>query len=489
MARQQQLWRIVTLALVVVFVMGGVVLSPGIGNQSGALTPGTPTIPAAVFPDVPPGGTPITADYTYFHSSGLFSLPHLVGWDPAPSGEGQGAETRIEPVGTPGTPGSSQVSLAGVTFINGQALSVVHAYVEKDPARAAQSFDQMSQYYTPDILRGAWSNFTGGWKELNRHAEGDALVINFELYLDNSTYLARQISRFDQGWLMILRLVVPNNNPLLLDQLQQAVMPGYRLWPQALTTPLSWNAITDYAAGYMIRYPPDWRVVDGSPNRPYTVAGMLGPDAITLTTRAEPGKAVKTEDEARAWIKANWPNATVQTVKAETRADVSGFSVSYISPDADGNKRCAVVVLLNGANGTLYIANEQSSARDQNLLDETNQAISPDLARVRGTFTVIPVNQLVPTLTPSPTPIPSETPTSAVSETPIPERPSPTPMNPSDVSTAASTALATAASTTAATLPATALATAVGTASATLPATLPATAAPVASQAATGETR
>jgi hypothetical protein len=468
MVRQQQLWRILTLVLVVVFVLGGLALAPGISNPSNTLTPGTPTTPAVVFPAVPPGGTHITADYTYFHSSGLFSLPHLVGWDPAPSGQGQGAESRIEPAGTPGTPGSSQVSLAGVTFINSQALSVVHAYVEKDPARAAQSFDQLSQYYTPDILRQAWVNFTGGWKELNRHAEGDVLVINFELYLDNSTYLARQLSRFDQGWLMILRLVVPGNNPTLLDQLQQAVMPGYRLWPQTLTTPLSWNAVVDYAAGYLIRYPPDWQVVDGSPNRPFTVAGTLGADTITLTTRAEPGKAVKTEDEARTWIKTNWPNATVQTVKPETRGDVSGFSVSYINPDADGNKRCAVATLLNGANGTLYIANEQSSARDQNLLDETNQAIPPDLARIRSSFTVLPVNQLVPTLTPSPTPIPSVTPTSAVPASLTPERPTPTPMNPSDVGTAASTA----ASTTAAPLPATSLA----------------TVAPVASQAATGNT-
>jgi hypothetical protein len=426
MVRQQQVWRILTLLLVIVFVLGLVVVSPGLNNPSNTPTPGTPTIPAVVFPTVAPGGTQITADYTYFHSSGLFSLPHLVGWDPAPSGQGQSAETRIEPVGTPGTPGSSQVSLVGVTFINGQALSVVHAYIEKDPARSAQTFDQLSQYYTPDILSQAWSNFTGGWKELNRHAEGDVLVINFELYLDNGTYLARQLSRFDQGWLMILRLVVPNNNPALLDQLQQVVMPGYRLWPQALTTPLSWNAVADYAAGYLIRYPPDWRVLDGSPNRPYTVAGLLGPDSITLTTRAEPGRTVKTEDEARAWIKATWPNATVQTVKPETHGDAAGFAASYISPDADGNKRSAAVVLLNGANGTLYIANEQSSARDQNLLDEANQAISPDLARVRSTFTVLPVSQLVPTLTPSVTPIPSQTPTSEVSATPVPERPSPT---------------------------------------------------------------
>jgi hypothetical protein len=421
MSRKQRnalLYRVGALILIFVFVFAGVLTA----NNTTTVT-ATPTVdrlqpPTIVFPTVPPGGTSVVADYTYFHSSGLMSLPHLVGWDPAAQGSDQGPEQRVEPVGTPGAPGSSQSTLVGVTFINSAALSVVHAFSEKDPARKATTLQQLDQYYDKANLDQAWSNFKGGWTELNRRTEGDLFIINFELRLDQNTYLGRQISRFNQDWLMVLRLVTPNNNPALLDQLQNAILPTYHIWPQTLSTPLSWSAIADYAAGYLIKYPPDWRKVDGSIGRPFTVSGTLGPDTITLVTHSEPGKTIKTEDDARNWIKTSLPNAAIQTVKAETRGDTTGFSVSYTIPDADGNQQSAVVTLLNGAKETLCIANLQSSARGQNLLDESNKAISPDLARVRGSFMTLPLDQLVPTPIPTATPAPSATPANAATIAP-----------------------------------------------------------------------
>lgn len=415
MSRKQRnaLWqRVGALILIFVFVFAGVLTANNTANNSQSFTPTVDRLqpPTVVFPAVPPGGTSVVADYTYFHSSGLMSLPHIVGWDPAAQGSDQGPEQRVEPVGTPGAPGSSQSTLVGVTFINSAALSVVHAFSEKDPSRKATTLQQLDQYYDKANLDQAWSNFKGGWTELNRRTEGDLFIINFELRLDQNTYLGRQISRFNQDWLMVLRLVTPNNNPALLDQLQNAILPKYRIWPQTLSAPLSWSAITDYAAGYLIKYPPDWRKVDGSIGRPFTVSGTLGSDTITLVTRSEPGKSVKSEDDARNWIKASLPNATVQTVKAETRGDTTGFSVSYTIPDADGNQQSAVVTLLNGAQGSLSIASLQSSARGQNLLDENNKAISPDLALVRGSFMTLLPDQLVPTAIPTSTPIPSATP-------------------------------------------------------------------------------
>jgi hypothetical protein len=220
---------------------------------------------------------------------------------------------------------------------------------------------------------------------------------------------------------MVLRLVTPNNNPALLDQLQNAILPKYHIWPQTLSTPLSWSAIADYAAGYLIKYPPDWRKVDGSIGRPFTVSGTLGPDTITLVTHSEAGKSVRSEDDARHWIKASLPNAAIQTVKAETRGDTTGFSVSYTIPDADGNQQSAVVTLLNGAKDTLCVANLQSSARGQNLLDESNKALSPDLARVRSSFMTLPPDQLVPTPIPTPTPGPSATSASTATTAPANE--------------------------------------------------------------------
>ncbi len=402
--------RVGALVLIFIFVFAGIITSQTNTGQQNQPTPSLQLTAGVIFPTVPAGGTSVISDHTYFHSSGVISLPHLVGWDPA-SNPNQPAEERVEPFpNTSGTPGAgSQISRVGVTFINGAALSVVHSFAEKDPERKAKTLQDLDAYYNAENLKQAWSNFTGGYKELNRRTDGNLFIINFELYLDSNTYLGRQISRFEGDWLMVLRLVAPNNNPQLLDQLQNAIAPQYQLWTQALNAPLGWTAIADYAAGYVIKYPPDWRVVDGSVGRPFTVSGTLGADSITLTTRAEPGKSVKTEADARAWVKANISNATVQTVKADNRGDTTGFAASYSNPDADGNQRSAVVTLLNGANNALYVANLLSSARGQNLLDENNKAISPDLATVRASFFLIPMNRLVPTLTPSVTPQPSAT--------------------------------------------------------------------------------
>ena len=95
--------------------------------------------------------------------------------------------------------------------------------------------------------------------------------------------------------------------------------------------------------------------------------------------------------------------ATVRTAKAITGSDSSGFAVSYINPDADGNQNSAVVTILNGTNGTLYAANLNTTLRDQDLLDPTNSALPVELTQVRNSFFLVPGTVQVPTLTPSPT--------------------------------------------------------------------------------------
>jgi hypothetical protein len=424
--------RIGALLLIVVFVLAGVIsITPQ--NTAQNFTPTEPPLGGVVFPTVPAGGVSVVADYTYFHSSGLISLPFVHDWDLAPQSAEQGPEQRVEPVGTPGTPGSTQSTLAGVTFINSKSLSVIHAYAERDPSRNTTNVETLNTYFNNEILNQAWVNFKAGWSELNRKIENETLIINFELRLDDKVYLGRQLARMEQDWMMVLRLVVPNNNPLLLDQLQTTVWPQYHLWPQSLNSPISWTSVVDYALGYVMKYPPDWRKLDGIPGQPFTVSGTLGADTITLITRTEPGKAVKTEDEARAYVKANWQNSTAQTAKAETHGDTSGFAVSYINPDSDGNQRSAVVTLLNGANGTLYVANLQSSARGQDLLVDSQAP--PDLARIRASFFVVPVQNLMPTAIPTATLTPTAT---LPGEQPLPTQP-PTTVVPTVAATVAPT--------------------------------------------------
>lgn len=400
----------------VAFIIAILVLSAlQIGTTTGVQV--TLTVDAAAaraFPTIPPGGTSVTILHTYFHPTGLISLPLLSGWDLPPDG----GENTIE-----ASTGSTMTRVEA-TFSNPTAASVVHVFAEQDPNRKAKALADLNSYYAKDVLQAAWDKYTGGWHELSRKTVGDSYVIDFELKVDFDkpnagvdVYLGRQITRFSQDWMLTLRLVVPNNNPQLLDQLQNTIMPHYQLWPQVLTVPLSWASIIDYTDGYIVRYPPSWGKSDGGPGRPFKISGQLaGANTYTLTTRSIPNQAVKTEDDAKTWVIANLPNATVQRDKTEKSGDNTGFSVSYNNPDADGNQHSGVVTLLNGTNGKLYTATVQSSAGGIDFLDDTNTTLPPEIALIRRSFFLLPSDQLMSTATPTQTP-----PVPTVVGTPIPK--------------------------------------------------------------------
>jgi hypothetical protein len=377
------------------------VIAPTLGTQTVVEATITPTLdPLAMpFPTVPPGGFPVVISQAYFHSTGLFSLPKLEGWDKS---AGTGAD-QPEEVRVPVT--SSDVRRAGVTFSGGTTGSVIHAFVEQDPLTElgnAQAFDKL---YTEKNLDSAWTKYTS-WKELERHVEGDTFVINFELRFNEQTYLGRQISRLDHTWNVVLRLVTPNNDAQLMDDLQRVLVAGFQFYPLAATVPINWATIAD--SGYMIRYPPDWKQLDGSPNQPYTVSGKLGLDTITLVTRSVEGQ-IKTEADARAWVQTTAPNAKIQTVQAENIQGASGFSVSYTSADADGKRYSVVAVLLNNGEKAVAVASLQTDGERDLLKDASAPA---ELATIRSTFFLPPLSFTVPPPTPTPalTPTPSATP-------------------------------------------------------------------------------
>jgi|GEM_PF-1129369 len=389
------------LGLVAIFALSGLQLQRGDTSTTG-ITPtaanGSPT--ALIFPTVAAGGAVLVRDYTYFHPSAVFSAPHLLGWD-LPTG----GEERTDPAQGAG------ISRVGATFINGNALSVVHIFAESDPKRTAKTVQDLGAFYDKVNLDAAWQNFTGGYKETKRHIEGDQYIIDFELYLNGSTYLGRQVSRFSDAWLVVARLVTPINNPKLMDDLQAQVWGGVVLYTNEANTPLSWSSVADPAVGYVIKYPAAWNKLSGAFGLPYIVTGPLGSMTITMTTQGEPGKAARTDPDARAWITARNPKAVVQTVKPFSSGDASGYVVSYNDPDADGNPRSSVATLLNGTNGTLYSAIMLSTTRGIDLLNDADKTIPPELGQMRSSFMTLNTARMIPTLTPTNTLTPTITPT------------------------------------------------------------------------------
>ncbi len=387
------------LFLVAIFAVSGLQLnnssSTTVNGTSLAPTaaPGSPT--ALTFPTVAPNGTALVPDYTYFHSSGAFSIPHLVGWDLP----GQGGEESTDP-----SQGGGTLSRAGATFINSNVLSVVHIFAENDPKGTEKTLADLDKYYDKANLTAAWTNFTGGYKETGRRTEGDQFVIDFQLFLTGNTYLARQISRFDHNWLIVIRLVAPDNNPQLLDQLEKAEWTNVVFYPNEVAPALTWQSVADTATGYLIKFPPTWNKIQGAPGTPFVITGTSGGNPVTMTTRADPGKSIKTEADARAWITAQNAQAVVTTIQSTTSGDASGFNVSYNNPDRDGNARSDIVTLLNGTNGTLYSTDILSAARGVDLLSTSDKSVPPELAQIRASYMLFAPSRMVATLTPTITP-------------------------------------------------------------------------------------
>ncbi len=410
----EQVLRVAGVAVIVfLFVVGGL----GLSNNStqGMQTPlGATPLPGSAtpvtFPQVPLGGTPLIADRTYFHPTGLFSVPHFRDFELAPDGE-----ELVDPVAVGGT---SKISRAGATFIDGPAYSVLHVFIENNPDNGVKSIADLDKLYDAENLKAAWSNFTEGYREVGRKTVDGRYTVDFELGLNGNIYLARQITRVQEnGWLQVTRLVVPNNNPDLLNNLEKAVWSGFNFYPKLLANPISWGAITDTSAGYQIRFPATWKRSSDFGGQ-YVVTGTLGDIYTSLTTRNEPGKKINSEDEARAWVKTFRPSSTIYTAKTEPReGNANVYTVSFNDPDPDGNSRSGIVTLLNGKNG-LVSAYYLYTARNVDLL--TAPTVPAELATSRNTLQLLDIASLVPTLTPTvtPTPLPV-TPTLSVSATPV----------------------------------------------------------------------
>lgn len=400
--------------LAVLFFVGVLVLATlpnvGITSTSTSTASFTPASNQNPMPDVPAGGTVVNITRTYFHTSGLIGVPKLFEWD-LPQG---GGEENILPSD------AAAFQRAGIMFINSNAQSVVHTFAERDPNFAPTSIADLDKHFTAAYLAQAWKDYTGGWRELGRRTEGDTHVIDFELKVDTpaqqgggnltATYLGRQIAKLDNGWVMVIRLVAPPNNLELLNRLQAVVVPNFRLYLTALGSPTNWSSITDFALGYVVKFPPTWNLLEGSAGSPYTVVGKIGNETITMTTRVQAATTIQDEAAAQAWVVTAVPKATIVRASATGINGLQGFIVAYSDPDPDGNQRSAVTVLLNGPTNRVFVITQQYSARGLDLSDVNNVNLPPELRQSRESFFIVPTNDLAVTATPMPTVTPASTP-------------------------------------------------------------------------------
>jgi hypothetical protein len=372
--------------------------------------PNPTSTPLPTFPPPPADLTAITFDKLYLHPSGIFAIGQPDGW------------TATEP--------SRGATIAQVNLVNNASLAVVDSYIE-DPAAPISAAD-LSAHFSEQAINSSWANFTS-WTESNRVLENDQLTLDFTITLQGRTYVARQRAWTDGDWIYVVRVLVPENATELLRYLLDNFASSLRPFNEFKGMPLNWSAYYDPNFSHIIRYPQEWTVTDSAPGRPTSISSR---DGILLRVEARPETAVADEAAATAFVESTRSGVSIVSVEPVERGLGAGFSVAYSYTTVDGSPESGLAVLLNGADGTLHIANLMFPAANVDLNNLPEDEVAPEataeateeapvianigsayspLAQVVESFYVLaPLNLSADSLPATATPMPTFAPTVAV---------------------------------------------------------------------------
>lgn len=389
----------VILGISLAVVMGLSLVLPALTRdnlQSVPTVPPPTTTPLPTFPPPITNFSGITFDTDYLHPSGMLVVSQPTGW-------------------TPTTPFNNATQVQA-NFNNPQALSVIETYIEK-PVSPIASLDDVSARFNTSALQASWARYTR-WNELSRRQENNRLIIDFELERARQIFLARHIAWYDDDYIYVSRVVVPENAQALLFFMVEAMTSHIRPLEQFAGTPLEWTSLFDDSTQHILRYPNTWSVTDGERGQPVSLEAADG-TRVRVEARND---SVDDEAAARAFVQGLRPGATVVTVEETTRPGADGFVVAYQFANADGDSESGLAVLLNGEDGRLHIANASIPVAGLDLTSAEARAAYFDLTTAFDTFSLLTDLNLpapeAPPPTATPTPVPTAIPTPAPETTP-----------------------------------------------------------------------
>ena len=337
--------------IIVTFVLS--LLAPG-SNRRASTVPedllGTPAATTVVVP-TPEPDPQVTGSTPYIHSSGLFRVFR-------PAGQGWTLNENAS---------VNASSIASVVIQNVRRLVVIHNYIR--PNVEYETPQALSEnFLTTQHFAGAWQDYDR-WEETARTVQDDKVIVDFNLTQLDVDYIARVAYWVQDGWLFVARVVTPANNPLLLDRLFTQVVDGFVGFDALMALPVDWTAHVDQQLGYIWRHPNAWQRVAGDVGRPVTFTAETEAGTLRVRTWAEPDQALADEDAARAWLVENRDGAEVLSAQPVERGAGAGFALAYTFLTTTGDPQSGLMVLLNDAAGTLFVADLQTPTAERDLLD------------------------------------------------------------------------------------------------------------------------
>jgi hypothetical protein len=366
----------------------------------GLVSPGTfQTTSEDDFPTVTPFGTlppptqmilptpelnpRLEGELPYIHSSGAFQT-----FKPA------GSDWYVDEL-----PTLSDTSTARVVIQSSSRLAVIHNYLQ--PGVVYESLQDLSDtYLTNPYFTSAWQDYDS-WEITGREITERAVIVNFNLRSNGNDYLGRDITRLDGTTLFVTRLVVPANNPPLLEKLAGLVTANFTGYPALQALPQAWPAYHDQSLGLILKYPAAWSQVAGGPGRPVTFTVPNDDGEARARLSVEQDDRLDDATAAEAWIAQESELRSGVTVLASAPVEHdsgSGYQVAYTFTDTAGDTHSGLAVLLNNEAGMLAVADLQVDPPDINFIEDAELAPAYDEARralVEG-FMILPPSAVQP---------------------------------------------------------------------------------------------
>lgn len=366
------------IGFIIIFSFLITLISPDLGSRSNSSSDvntnfDTPEPTAIVVPTAAPDPQ-LEGAAPFIHSSGLFSTfrPAGTDWFISESGPDENS------------------SIVRVVIQSPTRLTVIHNYIQ--PGVEYETLASLSEnFLTIAHFSEAWQDYDS-WIETSREVTDDAVIIDFDVKWQDVDYIARSINWLEDGSLFATRVVTPADNTLMLDLTQQYVMASFKSLPGLDNVPETWPAFVDQITGYILKYPSAWEQVAGAAGRAVTFAASDNQGDHIIRTWTEAEQPLAESADVVTWVEATEPNAEIISFTSQEGTMGMRHEVAYTYVDTAGDSRSGLMVLLNDAAGTLFIANLQTAILNTNLLTETELSVGivQAVQAVRSGFVILP---------------------------------------------------------------------------------------------------
>lgn len=332
--------------------------STGLNNLTATTQPPTAT-PLPDIQDV----SQISFDETWLHPSGLFTVGIPTDWAVANS--------------------YANYNEAQVSIEHTPSTSITEVRVLA-PDITIEAVEDLDNVFTTAWLESSWRSYSN-WEETNRFIEGDYHIMSFNLQLNNQNFIARQKAWFDDNWVYIVRVITPEIGSEMLRYVLDGVSTSLEPNLQFADTPISWSSYFDDTTGHIIRYPQEFSVTDAAEGAPASITG----DNISMRVETVAGN-IADESAAQEWVTSWNSSAEIQTVESVESDRYMGYLVSYSLTTLDGESQAGLVMLLNGINEQVHVANMLVDNESNDLLNDEAFPEGNQYREIIETFTLLP---------------------------------------------------------------------------------------------------